>query len=71
MNAASPRIAPAIAETGDSFSSSDRRCAALPQPIPDFDGAITTTIVAAKMAQMGMESMFTAVSLACLFWSRF
>ena len=38
MNAASPRIAPAIADTGDSFSSSDRRCVAEPDPIPRLDG---------------------------------
>ena len=57
MNAASPRMAPAIAETGDSFSSSDRRCMACPSRYPASMATITTTIVPAKTAHIGMASM--------------
>ena len=56
MNAANPRVAPAMAETGDSFSSSDRRCMACPSRYPNSIATITATIVPAKTAQMGMTS---------------
>jgi hypothetical protein len=56
MKATRPRTAPAKAEVGDSFSSSDRRCAIRPNRYPTSMEAITTTVATAKTAQIGMES---------------
>jgi hypothetical protein len=55
-------MAAEIAETGDSFSSSERRRAVCPSLYPASMAIIKTTIVAAKRAQMGTASMLISRS---------